>query len=179
MSVDDSGRVFAGPGSVEKISEVLQRENAQSVLLFTDKGVRGAGLTKRVEEICSSLKLTVIDDLATEPSYQDVERVIAEVSQANIDLVIGVGGGSVMDAAKLASIVIGAEYGVRDLLKDPTIAKKYIKSLMIPTTCGTGSEATQFTIITDTKKDIKMLLKGKVLMPKLAIIDSVYNDSTA
>ena len=45
-------------------------------------------------------------------------------------------------AAKLASIVIGADYGVRDLLKDPTIAKKYIKSLMIPTTCGTGSEAT-------------------------------------
>ena len=66
------GVVYAGPGSVEKISEVLQREKAQSVLLFTDKGVRGAGLTKRVEEICSSLKLTVIDDLATEPSYQDV-----------------------------------------------------------------------------------------------------------
>ena len=45
------GVVYAGPGSVEKISEVLQREKAQSVLLFTDKGVRGAGLTKRVEEI--------------------------------------------------------------------------------------------------------------------------------
>lgn len=51
-----------------------------------------------------------------------------------------------MDAAKLASI-IGADYGVHDLLKNPTIAKKYIKSLMIPTTCGTGSEATCNSIV--------------------------------
>ena len=166
------GVVYAGPGSVEKISEVLQREKAQSVLLFTDKGVRGAGLTKRVEEICSSLKLTVIDDLATEPSYQDVERVIAEVSQANIDLVIGVGGGSVMDAAKLASIVIGAEYGVRDLLKDPTIAKKYIKSLMIPTTCGTGSEATCNSIVAIPEEQSKQGIVNNCMIPDYVILDA-------
>ncbi len=158
------GVVYAGPGSVEKINEVLQREKAQSVLLFTDKAVRGAGLTKRVEEICSAVKLTVIDDLASEPSYQDVERVIDEVSVANIDLVIGVGGGSVMDAAKLASIVIGADYGVRDLLKDPTIAKKYIKSLMIPTTCGTGSEATCNSIVAIPEEQSKQGIVNNVIL---------------
>lgn len=165
------GVVYAGPGSVEKINEVLQREKAQSVLLFTDKAVRGAGLTKRVEEICSAVKLTVIDDLASEPSYQDVERVIDEVSVANIDLVIGVGG-SVMDAAKLASIVIGADYGVRDLLKDPTIAKKYIKSLMIPTTCGTGSEATCNSIVAIPEEQSKQGIVNNCMIPDYVILDA-------
>ena len=160
------GVVYAGPGSVEKINEVLQREKAQSVLLFTDKAVRGAGLTKRVEEICSAVKLTVIDDLASEPSYQD------EVSVANIDLVIGVGGGSVMDAAKLASIVIGADYGVRDLLKDPTIAKKYIKSLMIPTTCGTGSEATCNSIVAIPEEQSKQGIVNNCMIPDYVILDA-------
>lgn len=148
------GVVYAGPGSVEKINEVLQREKAQSVLLFTDKAVRGAGLTKRVEEICSAVKLTVIDDLASEPSYQDVERVIDEVSVANIDL------------------VIGADYGVRDLLKDPTIAKKYIKSLMIPTTCGTGSEATCNSIVAIPEEQSKQGIVNNCMIPDYVILDA-------
>lgn len=163
---------YAGPGSVEKIAEIMTREKTQSILLFTDQGVRGAGLTKRIEEICSTVKLTVIDDLASEPSYQDVERVIAEVSVANIDLVIGVGGGSVMDAAKLASLVIGAEYGVRDLLKDATIAKKYIKSLMIPTTCGTGSEATCNSIVAIPEEQSKQGIVNNCMIPDYVILDA-------
>lgn len=166
------GVVYAGPGSIEKINEVLQREKAQSVLLFTDKGVRNAGLTKRVEEICSAVKLIVIDDLTSEPSYQDIERVIDEVSIANIDLVIGVGGGSVMDTAKLASIVIGANYGVRNLLKDPTIAKKYIKSLMIPTTCGTGSEATCNSIVAIPEEQSKQGIVNNCMIPDYVILDA-------
>ncbi len=163
---------YAGPGSIEKVAEVMNREKVQSILLFTDKGVRSAGLTKRIEEICSAVKLTVIDDLASEPSYQDVERVIDEVSVANIDLIIGVGGGSVMDAAKLASIVIGADYGVRDLLKDPTIAKKYIKSLMIPTTCGTGSEATCNSIVAIPEEQSKQGIVNNCMIPDYVILDA-------
>lgn len=163
---------YAGPGSIEKIAEVMEREQAASILIFTDKGVRSAGLTKRIEEICSAVKLTVIDDLASEPSYQDVERVIDEVSVANIDLIIGVGGGSVMDAAKLASIVLGADYGVRDLLKDPTIAKKYIKSLMIPTTCGTGSEATCNSIVAIPEEQSKQGIVNNCMIPDYVILDA-------
>lgn len=163
---------YAGPGSIEKVAEVMNREKAQSILLFTDKGVRDAGLTKRIEEICSAVKLTVIDDLESEPSYQDVERVIDEVSIDNIDLIIGVGGGSVMDAAKLASIVLGADYGVRDLLKDPTIAKKYIKSLMIPTTCGTGSEATCNSIVAIPEEQSKQGIVNNCMIPDYVILDA-------
>jgi alcohol dehydrogenase class IV len=163
---------YAGPGSIEKIAEVIAREKAASILIFTDKGVRGAGLTKRIEEICSAVKCTVIDDLASEPSYGDVERVIAEVSEAHIDLIVGIGGGSVMDASKLASIVIGAEYSVQDLLKDPTIAKKYIKTVMVPTTCGTGSEATCNAIVAIPEQQSKQGIVNNCMIPDYVVLDA-------
>lgn len=69
------------------------------------------------------MQCKVIDDLTAEPAVADVERVLAEVGEIKIDLIVGVGGGSVMDAAKLASIIVGADYTLRDLLKDSSIAK--------------------------------------------------------
>lgn len=163
---------YAGVGSIEKIKEVLAREKTQSVLLFTDKGVRSTGITKGIEDICAAVRLTIIDDLASEPSYLDVERVIAEVRDAQVDLIVGVGVGSVMDAAKIASIVIGAEYSVHDLLKDPTIAKKYIKTLMVPTTCGTGSEATCNAIVAIPEEQSKQGIVNNCMIPDYVILDA-------
>ena len=150
----------------------MEREQVKSVLIFTDKGVRGAGLTMRIEEICAPVTSWVIDDLASEPSYVDVERIIDEADESHVDLIIGIGGGSVMDAAKLASIVIGAGYSVRDLLKDPSIARKYIKTVMIPTTCGTGSEATCNAIVAIPEKQSKQGIVNNCMIPDYVILDA-------
>ena len=163
---------YAGQGSIEKITEIIAKETAVSILIFTDKSVRGTGLTKRIEELCSQGNCVVIDDLASEPSVADVERVIAEGQAANIDFIVGVGGGSIMDASKLASIVIGAEYSVRDLLKDPSIAKKYIKTVMIPTTCGTGSEANCNAIVAIPEKQSKQGIVNNCMIPDYVILDA-------
>jgi alcohol dehydrogenase class IV len=64
------GVTYAGPGSIEKISEIIEKEGISSVLLFTDKGIRSTGLTAPIEALCADVALTVIDDLATEPSYR-------------------------------------------------------------------------------------------------------------
>lgn len=161
----------AGQGSIEKIADIITAERAESVLLFTDKGVRGAGLTKRIEEICGA-GLTVIDDLTAEPAVADVERVIAHVKDASIDLIIAVGGGSVMDAAKLASIIVGADYSLRSLLQDSSIAKKYIKTVMVPTTCGTGSEATCNAIVAIPEKQSKQGIVNNCMIPDYVILDA-------
>lgn len=163
---------YAGQGSIEKITEIIAKENVSSILIFTDKSVRRTGLTKRIEELCSLGKYVVIDDLASEPSVADVEHVIAEGQAANIDLIVGVGGGSIMDASKLASIVIGAEYSVRDLLQDPSIAKKYIKTVMIPTTCGTGSEANCNAIVAIPEKQSKQGIVNNCMIPDYVILDA-------
>lgn len=164
--------MYAGLGSVNNLKTIIENENAKSILIFTDKGVRGVGLTIKVEDICQKVKYRVIDDLTAEPAVSDVERVLAEVDEAKIDLIIGVGGGSVMDAAKLASIIIGAEYTLKDLLEDSSIAKKHIKTVMIPTTCGTGSEATCNAIVAIPEKETKQGIVNECMIPDYVILDA-------
>lgn len=161
---------YAGKGSISNLESIIQRENVKSVLIFTDKGVRGVGLTKDVEAICNKVKCTVIDDLTAEPAVQDIERVIGEVD-GKVDLIVGVGGGSVMDASKLASIIVGADYTLRDLLKDSSIAKKYTKTVMIPTTCGTGSEATCNAIVAIPEQESKQGIVNNCMIPDYVILD--------
>lgn len=163
--------IYTGASSIEQLINIIAKEDIKSILVFTDKGVRSAGLCNRVEEICKSVEYKVIDDLSAEPSVADVERVINEVGSFYVDLIIGVGGGSVMDAAKLASIILGAAYNLRDLLKDSSIAKKQVKTVMIPTTCGTGSEATCNAIVAIPEKESKQGIVNNCMIPDYVILD--------
>lgn len=119
--------VYGGEGCVDNIKNIIEKENAKKLIVFTDKGIRGAGLldilTKVLDEAKTEYK--VIDDLTAEPAYQDVERVIKEAEDYSGDLIIGIGGGSVMDAAKLCSVLKGADYTVRDLLNRKFICRTY------------------------------------------------------
>ena len=114
----------------------------------------------------------VIDDLTAEPAYQDAERVIREAEDYSADLIIGIGGGSVMDAAKLCSVLKGADYTIRDLLKDPSQANKQVKTVMIPTTCGTGSEATCNAIVAIPEEESKQGIVNDSMIPDYVILDS-------
>lgn len=163
--------IHAGQGCINQISEIINIEQAKNILIFTDKGVRGAGLCETVEKICATVSYKVIDDLTAEPAVADIERVIAEISGAKIDLIIGVGGGSVMDASKLASIIVGADYTLKDLLKDSSIAKKHIKTIMVPTTCGTGSEATCNAIVAIPEQESKQGIVNNCMIPDYVILD--------
>lgn len=163
---------YAGQGSINYLEEIIAKEKADSIMVFTDKGIRAAGLCKPVEDLCSKTgKITVIDDLTAEPAVQDIERVISEAGHEKIDLIVGVGGGSVMDAAKLASIILGAPYSLRELMADAKIAKKYIKTVMLPTTCGTGSEATCNAIVAIPEQESKQGIVNNCMIPDYVILD--------
>ena len=166
--------VYGGEGCVDNIKNIIEKENAKKLIVFTDKGIRGAGLldilTKVLDEAKTEYK--VIDDLTAEPAYQDVERVIKEAEDYSGDLIIGIGGGSVMDAAKLCSVLKGADYTVRDLLKDPTLARKQVKTVMIPTTCGTGSEATCNAIVAIPEEESNQGIVNDSMIPDYVILDS-------
>lgn len=115
----------------------------------------------------------VYSDITGEPTDRMIDNGARVYLEEACDFLIGIGGGSPLDAMKAIALkaVCGGEMadymGVSVEAKLPPMAA-------VPTTAGTGSEATQFTIITDTKKDIKMLLKGKVLMPDMAVIDARF-----
>ena len=163
--------IYAGKSSIDNLVNIITKENVKSILVFTDKGVRAVGLCDKVEEICKTVQYRIIDDLTAEPAVADVERVINEVGSIKYDLIIGVGGGSVMDASKLASIILGADYSLHDLLKDSSIAKKQIKTVMIPTTCGTGSEATCNAIVAIPEQESKQGIVNNCMIPDYVILD--------
>ncbi len=165
---------YAGEGSVEKIKDIIAKEEAKSIIVFTDKGIRSTGLldllTAQLDEIHANYK--VFDDLKPEPAYTDVENVLAQVNDFDGDFVIAFGGGSVMDAAKLTTVLKNAPYTIRDLLNDPTIARKYIKSAMIPTTCGTGAEATCNAIVAIPEEQSKKGIVNDNMIPDYVILDA-------
>lgn len=166
--------IYGGENCIQNVQQILKTEQVKNVLVFTDKGICATGLLDILTNILDSMPITyaVMDDLVAEPSYQDVERVIQEAEQFQGDFVIALGGGSVMDAAKLCSVLKGAAYTVKDLLQNPDIATKQIKSLMIPTTCGTGSEATCNAIVAIPQEQSKKGIVNQNMIPDYVILDA-------
>ncbi len=164
---------YVGEKSIERIREIIQKENATSILVFTDKGVEGAGLLELlVKELKTvQVKYRIADDLKAEPSYQEIERCLEKINGTDTDLVIALGGGSVMDAAKLFSLLKDAPYTVKELLKDASIAGKRLKSVMIPTTCGTGAEATCNAIVAVPEEQSKKGIVNDAMIPDYVILD--------
>lgn len=166
--------VYAGEGSIEKIKDIVAKEKAKAVMVFTDKGIRATGLlellTVQLDEIHAAYR--IFDDLKPEPSYTDVEEVLAQAEDFDGDFVVALGGGSVMDAAKLTAILKNAPYTIRDLLSDPTIAQKQLRSAMIPTTCGTGAEATCNAIVAVPEEQSKKGIVNDNMIPDYVILDA-------
>jgi len=113
-----------------------------------------------------------LDDLPTEPTCDQAQAVVDEFKRSGADFIIAVGGGSVMDIAKLASILATDEYGVRDLLANPLLGKKYVRSLMIPTTAGTGAEATPNSIVAVPEKELKVGIVNPAMIADAVILDA-------
>ena len=133
-----------------------------------------AELKKALEEI--GIAYFVFDGITGEPTNVIIDEGIAAYKENGCDFCIGIGGGSPLDSAKAIAAMITNEGKIADY-NGKVIEKPIPPVVAIPTTAGTGSEATQFTVITDVEKDIKMLLKGGYLVPKIAIVDPAYTYS--
>ena len=159
--------IYGGVGCIENVKGIVEKEGARRIIVFTDKGVRAAGLLDMLTSLLDKTKVEyqVFDDLTPEPAYQDVERVVKEVEGYDGELIIALGGGSVMDAAKLCSVLKGARYTVKDLLDEPSQAVKMVRTVMIPTTCGTGSEATCNAIVAVPEEQSKKGIVNDNMIP--------------
>lgn len=166
--------MFGGEGCVDRISEIIEKERSRRAVVFTDPGIVKSGLLSILQKEMDPLDLEycVIDDLVPEPAYQDIEKIQNKTAEFDGDLIIAVGGGSVMDAAKLCSVLADASYTVRDLLENPGLAEKKVKTVMIPTTCGTGAEATCNAIVAVPEKQSKQGIVNDSMIPDYVILDS-------
>jgi alcohol dehydrogenase class IV len=114
---------------------------------------------------------SVISDLRPEPSTSDVTRAVEAINHSNGELVIAIGGGSVMDMAKLCAAMKGASYNIYDLLEKNDLMQKGLPTVMIPTTCGTGSEATFNAIIAVPEKSVKIGIVNKNMLADYVLLD--------
>ena len=166
--------VYSGTNSMENIPAILAAVGAKKVAAFTDKGIRKLGLFDLVEEQlkASGVAYDVFDEFPPEPSYQAVQGVIDQFKHKDYDFVVACGGGSVMDTAKLASVLVTDEYGVKELLDDPKRAKKCLQILTIPTTAGTGAECTPNAIVGVPEKEVKIGIVNDNMMSDFVILDA-------
>ncbi|NML15696.1 iron-containing alcohol dehydrogenase [Azohydromonas caseinilytica] len=170
------GRVIAGAGSIEQLAALAGTDfGARHALVVSDKGVAAAGL---VQGPCAALeaaglRVTLIDSTPPEPDVRDVEAIMEAAHAAGApDLVVGIGGGSAMDVAKIVAVLLAHKQDLRELLsKKAEIPARGLPTVMVPTTAGTGSEATPNSIILVPEDELKVGIVSARLMPDAVILD--------
>lgn len=168
------GKIVYGEGALENAKAMINAFGKKA-LIVTDQFMVRLGNVKLVTKILEELNIEyfVFDGVNSEPTDIIITNGLDIYESQKCDFLIAIGGGSPIDAMKAIGAVAGNGGNINDYY-GKTIDKPTPPMVAIPTTSGTGSEATQFTIITNTQEDIKMLLKGAVLMPDLAIDDPAF-----
>lgn len=172
------GTTVIGDNALQESGDIL-KTFGKKAFIVTGKVVTKVGITKVLTDYLTSLGIEyeIFNDITGEPTDAMIEEGVKAFKKANCDFCIGIGGGSPLDSAKAIAAMTVLEGSISDYM-GKELEGDFPKLVLIPTTAGTGSEATKFTVITDTKKDIKMLLKGDVLLPNLAIIDWNFTKSS-
>ena len=168
--------IVFGVGSLKRLPELLEKSGSKKMMVVSDRGLEKLGVVQKVLDIVEAEGIETVSflDILPNPTVDMVNAATKVYKESGATSIVALGGGSPMDVAKAVGVL--ARYGgsITEYEGAHLVPGPIEPIIAIPTTAGTGSEATQFTIITDTKKDIKMLLKGKVLMPDLAIIDPQF-----
>ena len=167
--------MLMGGGSVKKLGEVLTQLGLSRPLVVTDPFMVSSGL---IEHALAPLRAAgmspaIFSDTIPDPTDTVIEAGVAAMRAGRYDCLIGFGGGSPMDTAKAMAILAAAPAGthIREFKVPAAANVGALPIICVPTTAGTGSEATRFTVITDTARDEKMLIAGLGALPLAAVVD--------
>ena len=162
--------VYAGSGALNQLPALLG--GAKEVAVFSDRGVEQSGVLalplKLLED--AGIRYTLLTGLPPEPTCQQAQATVDAFRAAGAQAIVAVGGGSVMDIAKLCSILDG-DVTVKALLDDPSLGRRVMPTVMIPTTAGTGAEATPNAIVAVPEKEVKVGIVCEAMIPDAVILD--------
>jgi alcohol dehydrogenase class IV len=165
--------LITGSGSSEKVGEEIRKLGLKKGLVVTDEVISKLGLLESIKEVLSENKIefAVYDKISTEPTVDFVTEGLSAYKENECEFLLAVGGGSALDTAKAIAVMVTNKGTIEDYKGLNNIPEKGVPLIAIPTTAGTGSEVTVYTIITDTKTDVKMLIGSPFVMPQVAIVD--------
>jgi len=171
--------VLYGRNSIEKLGE-QSKKFGKRAFIVTDTIMEKLGYVERCIKQLNKKGITVItyNKVNAEPTNLHVLEALTICKEGKCDFIIGIGGGSCIDAAKAVAVLYTNGGEVEDYVqKDIEIENNPLPLIAIPTTSGTGSEVTSVAVITNKKTDVKMMMKHPSFIPKVAIIDPVLTSS--
>ncbi|HEY3849251.1 MAG TPA: iron-containing alcohol dehydrogenase [Acetobacteraceae bacterium] len=166
--------LLIGGGTVRQIADILGKFGLSRPLVVSDPLMVSTGLIQRVLDplVQAGIAAAVFSDTVSDPTDTVIEAGVAELRNGGkFDCLIGFGGGSPIDTAKAMAILAAGGGKMRDYKAPVAADNAALPIIAIPTTAGTGSECTRFTVITDTERDEKMLIAGLGALPLAAIVD--------
>lgn len=169
------GRTIIGDNALESSENVI-KSLGKKAFIVSGKNVTKTGTVKILTDYLTNwgIGFELFNEIIGEPTDVMIESGVKAYKEADCDFCIAIGGGSPLDSGKAIAAMTKLEGSISDYM-GKAIEGNFPPLVLIPTTAGTGSEATKFTIITDSKKNIKMLLKGEALLPQLAVIDPKFS----
>ena len=166
-------RIVFGTGALRTLPEELRRLRVTAVLLVTDAGLRRAGMVERVESVLteSGVAVWVFDGVEANPSVETVNEALGWYRSRGCDGLVALGGGSPIDTAKAAGVLAANEGALQDFVGLNKFSRPLPPLIAVPTTVGTGSEATTFAVITDHAQRKKVVVGSRLLSPAVAVLD--------
>lgn len=166
-----STRLIMGPGSIRELPTELEKMNAKHILVVTDQGLVKAGILDQVKEQLTNVTYTVYDEVIPNPDVPSVDQAYQQLKDESFDLVLAVGGGSVMDTAKGCATLFTNGGSIRDYIGREKYQNDPTPLFVIPTTVGTGSEVTRACAIKDPRTNAKEIIGGASMASRVAFLD--------
>lgn len=168
-------KIVFGQNGIDWLKDVQHIGNAKTACIATDTVVRDIGLLQKVTNALdqAGLEWKIFDEIQPNPTTEEIETGLKHIIETKPDLLIAIGGGSVIDAAKA---IMHACLNLKKMLVDGRAIHKP-EFIAIPTTSGTGSEVTSYAVITDSKSHAKIPIASEEMLPDVAILDPAFTKS--
>jgi alcohol dehydrogenase len=168
-----TSRIVRGAGSLGQIADEIIRLGKSQVMIVTDPGIVAAGLVDKLSTTLSAagIAYNIYDKIESDPQLKTAVETAEHLKASKTDLVIGIGGGSAIDIAKVAAVLVTNESDIGSLIGIDLIDKAGIPTIIIPTTAGTGSEVTPIAILSDHDEKLKKGIVSSHLFPTVALLD--------
>ncbi|MDR6677662.1 iron-containing alcohol dehydrogenase [Pseudomonas oryzihabitans] len=165
-----------GAGALDQLGDKLALLDVplRRVVLVTQHAMHGLGVTERVKAQLAArdIEVAVIDNVEIEPTLENIEQVFREqVAPRQPDALLAIGGGSVLDAAKLFAVMLTNEQSLKSMLGIDQVVRAGLPTVLVPTTAGTGSEVTSNAIVTLPDEELKVGVVSRHLLPTLVLLD--------
>ena len=165
--------IICGAGAMAELGPQLTRLGVRRVLIVTDEFIGRSGIVSRVEADLRKrgLEPTIFADVQPDPTEENVLSGLAQFRSAGAEVLVAIGGGSPIDCAKAIALLTTNPTPLSLYMGRHKVPRAGVPVIAVPTTAGTGSEVTKVAVITDSARDVKMMMLDAHLLPTVALVD--------